>query len=253
MDFWKYYDITHRDHVICNPMSSEKIDELVDMLQLPPDSRVLDIATGKAEFIIRLVERHDVSAIGIDLSPFYLVEAKTKIKERIPNSNIELIEMDGADYIPEKPESFDLVSCLGASWIYKGYEGTLKFMIKQAKPGGIVILGEPYWIVEPPKEYFDKAKEVYPPEDLLQFGTHHENVKTGENLGLTLIYCLVSNRDDWDRYLNLQWNATNKYIRSNPDDPEIPEMLNKLNKEKELYLEWEREIFGWAIYVFRKN
>jgi hypothetical protein len=26
MDIWKYYDITHKKHIICNPMSKYKID-----------------------------------------------------------------------------------------------------------------------------------------------------------------------------------------------------------------------------------
>ena len=25
MDIWKFYDITHRDHVVCNPTNEEKL------------------------------------------------------------------------------------------------------------------------------------------------------------------------------------------------------------------------------------
>jgi hypothetical protein len=53
--------------------------------------------------------------------------------------------------------------------------------------------------------------------------------------------------------LGLQWYATDKYILSHPEDPDIPELLNKLNKEKNLYLKWERDSIGWAIYLFRKT
>ena len=58
MDLWKYFDITHREHVICNPISVEKIDELIALLRLKPGAKVLDIATGKGEFLIRLAERY---------------------------------------------------------------------------------------------------------------------------------------------------------------------------------------------------
>ncbi len=253
MDFWKHYDITHRDHVICNPLSSDKLDELVELLQLSPKYRVLDIASGKAEFLIRLVKRYNISAIGIDLSPYYIIEAKCRIKEFIPDADIQLFEMDGAQYKPVNPESFDVASCLGASWIYGGHEGTLKYLIEQVKAEGFVIVGEPYWKTQPPKVYLDKAKVVYGSGEFGNYGSHYENVKTGEKLGLSLVYCLVSNGDDWDKYINLQWSAVDKYIRSNPDDPDLPDILNKLNKEKELYLKWERELLGWAIYVFRKR
>ena len=253
MDFWKHYDITHKDHIICNPMSSKKLDELVEILNLKEGSRILDIACGKAEFIIRCVKRYDVSAIGVDMSPYYIREAKKRIDSIIPNSNIQLIEKDGAKYEPEQSEFFDMASCIGASWIFKNHEGTLKYLIKQVKPGGTIIAGEPYWKSKPPQEYLIKAKETYDPEDFGDFGSHFENVRTGEKLDLRLIYCLVSNGDDWDKYLNLQWNAIDKYIRSNPKDPDNDELEEKVSKEREIYLKWERELFGWAIYVFRKK
>jgi len=51
MDMLKYFDITHREHVLCNPMSVEKFQELIALLRLDPGDRVLEIATGKGEFI----------------------------------------------------------------------------------------------------------------------------------------------------------------------------------------------------------
>ena len=247
MDLWKYYDVTHKDHVICNPMSIEKINELVNLMNLKSGSKVLDIATGKAEFLIQLIEKYDIAAIGVDLSPYHLGDAKVRVKERVPNSNVELIQMDGAKYEPDKRGSFDLASCFGASWIYNGHEGTLKYLMNQVKHNGIVVVGEPFWISKPPKEYFDLSEVKYE-----TYSTHAGNVKIGEKLGLLLLYTFVSSKDDWDRYLGLQWYATDKYILSHPKDPDIPELLSQLNKEKELYLKWERDSLGWAIYVFRK-
>jgi hypothetical protein len=54
MDTWKFYDITHREHVVCNPTSEEKLARLVDLLGLPTDAQVVDVACGKGEFLIRL-------------------------------------------------------------------------------------------------------------------------------------------------------------------------------------------------------
>jgi cyclopropane fatty-acyl-phospholipid synthase-like methyltransferase len=56
LDLWKYFDITHREHVFCNPMSVEKFEALITLLRLEPGAKVLEIATGKGEFIIRLAE-----------------------------------------------------------------------------------------------------------------------------------------------------------------------------------------------------
>lgn len=58
MDMWKFFNITHREHILCNPMSLEKLEQLITLLSLKLGARVLDIATGKGEFLIRLVERY---------------------------------------------------------------------------------------------------------------------------------------------------------------------------------------------------
>ncbi|MCP4609515.1 MAG: methyltransferase domain-containing protein [Planctomycetes bacterium] len=121
MDMRKFFDITHREHVLCNPMSVEKFRELIALLRLGPGDRVLEIATGKGEFIIRLAEQHDIKGIGVDISPYYISDAKEKHQQRVPNAQLNFVEMDGSDYEQEERESFDLVACIGASWIYGGH------------------------------------------------------------------------------------------------------------------------------------
>jgi cyclopropane fatty-acyl-phospholipid synthase-like methyltransferase len=116
MDIWKYFDITHREHVFCNPMSVEKFEELIALLRLEPGAKVLEIATGKGEFILRLAERYKIEGTGLDISQFHIADAQKKCKERLPDARLTFLVMDGADYKPDKPESFDLVACIGASW-----------------------------------------------------------------------------------------------------------------------------------------
>jgi SAM-dependent methyltransferase len=248
MDQWKFYDITHREHLVCNPTSAQKLEELIALLRLPPGARVLDIASGKGEFIIRLAEQYGIEGTGIDLSPFCVSDAREKQKERIPDAQLKFLEMDGADYEPEEPESFDLVACIGASWIYGGHRGTLKALNAMAARESWIIAGEPYWRQEPPAEYLKAIGE-----ERSAFGTHHENVEAGHEFGLELVYTLVSDQDDWDRYEGLQWYAAQKWARKHPDDPDVEEILKRVRKYKEAYLRWGREVLGWAIYVFRKN
>jgi len=121
MDQWKFFDITHREHVLCNPMSVERLEELIALLRLGPGAQVLDIATGKGEFIIRLAERYEIQGIGVDLSPYCVSDAQQKHQQRVPGAQLKFLEMNGADYEPEEPEIFDLVACIGASWIYAGH------------------------------------------------------------------------------------------------------------------------------------
>jgi hypothetical protein len=54
MDIWKYFDVTHRKHVLCNPLAVEKLDELLGFLGLPDDARVVRIGGTKPLFTGRI-------------------------------------------------------------------------------------------------------------------------------------------------------------------------------------------------------
>jgi SAM-dependent methyltransferase len=229
-------------------MNKEKFEKLCRLLRLEPEAQVLDIACGKGEFLVRLAELYDISGVGVDISPYCINDCLRKRQNRIANSNVEFIEMDGAKYKPEMPESFDLTMCIGASWVYRGYRGTIRALEKMTKPGGFVMIGEPFWIKEPSEEYLkaDKIKRE-------EFGSHYDNVMVGEEEGLTCIYITVSNHDDWDHYETLGWWAIDEYQKTNPNDEDNLEMLERKKREKETYLRWGRETLGWAIYVFKKS
>jgi len=246
VDIWKFYDITHREHVICNPISQEKLGRLVELVQLPREARVVDIASGKGEFLIRLAEAYAVDGVGVDISPFFVADMESRLKARAPQASVTVVHMDGAEFRPERPNSLALASCIGASWIYGGHAGTLEALAGMVEPGGWVIAGEPYWLKEPSEDYLTASGATRD-----AFGSHRENVEAGEQRGLTLVHTLVSSRDDWDRYEGLQWYAADKYARAHPEDPDLPELAERIAKEKSLYLTWGRDTVGWAIYLFR--
>ena len=248
MDLWKFFDITHREHVICNPISVEKFEQLIALLRLKREDRVLDIATGKGEFLIRLAEQYDIEGIGVDISPYFVSDAKEKHQQRIPDTRLSFVEMDGADYKPNEGERFNVVACIGASWIYGGHQGTLKALNEMTAPGGWVVVGEPYWRCEPTAEYLQATGH-----ERGAYGTHYENMKVGQEFDLELVHTLVSNQDDWDRYEGLHWYAADDWARGNPDDSDVEEVLKRVREDRENYLKWGRETFGWAIYLFKKS
>src|SRR3990172_7990801 len=56
---------------------------------------------------------------------------------------------DGAASGPPASKRFDIALCLGASWIWGGYVGTLRGLLRLTAPGGRVLVGEPFWIRRP--------------------------------------------------------------------------------------------------------
>jgi SAM-dependent methyltransferase len=208
MDFWKYFAIGHEPHQFCNPLSEAKVDELIALLALSDEARVLDIACGKAEFLVRTVKRWNCSAVGV----------------------------------------FDAAVCLGASWIWAGLEGTLRALSSWAKPGGLVVVGEPFWRSAPSREHLEAAELTES-----SFGTHLGNAQTGLRLGLGLLHTFVSGEDDWDRYEGYQWYAVEQYSRRNPGDPDVLELMANVRKARDHYLQWGRNEIGWAVYLFLKD
>ena len=243
---FRYFDIGLKHHILCNPTSIAKLDAMLALLAIPANGRLLDIACGKAELLVRAVERYGCSAVGVDLSPYALQEARALVAARVPDANVELLEIDGAAY--DGPyASFDAVCCLGASWIWQGHTGTLKALARWARPGGYILVGEPYWRKEPDPEYLaadDLKADV--------FASHHGNVEAGVKLGLTPVYATTSNFDEWDHYETLQWYAVERWAREHPNDPDRAEILERAARYRESYLRWGRDTLGWALYLFRK-
>ena len=221
MDIWKYFSVIHEYHEICNPMSTAKLDELIELLRLNPRDNVLDIACGKGEILARLAERYEISGVGVDISPYFVADTERRLKKRVPGAQMEILNMNAADYSPNK--LFDIAMCIGASWVYQGHRETLSTLKAMTKPGGLILVGEPFWIKEPDEAYL--AAENFTPD---MFGTHYENVIVGEDQGLFPLYTLVSNQDDWDRYETLKWYAAEKYAGENPDDNDVKEILDQI-------------------------
>jgi SAM-dependent methyltransferase len=245
MDRWKFFDITHRDHVVCNPLSITKLDEMVELLALPAGARVLDIACGKGELLLRLVERCGAHGVGVDRSPYAVRDARARAAARVPAADLTIVEGDGAAYA-SPPDSVDLAMCVGASWVFGGHRGTLRALARWVRPGGQVLVGEPYWRQVPEPAYL--AASGLAAES---FATHADNVAIGVAEGLMPLYTLVSNEDDWDRYEALQWRAAEHYALAHPEDTDVPDLLAQVRQARDTYLRWGRATLGWALYLFR--
>jgi cyclopropane fatty-acyl-phospholipid synthase-like methyltransferase len=246
VDIWKYFYITHKKHTLLNPMSRVKFEGLLSLLNPEPGCRVLDIGCGKGELLIRLAELSNISGVGLDLSPYFIKDCRDKKNERIPDAHIEFLEIDGAKYALEKDSLYDLSICMGASFIFGGFSGTIDALKKMTVPGGMIIVGEPYWLKEPDSEYL-KILEMKKDD----FNSHFKNIEAAEKEGLLCLYTLVSNHDDWDNYETLQWWSAYDHVENHPDDPDNSEILNNINKSKLGYLSYGRNTLGWAIYVFK--
>ncbi len=246
MDIWFYYDVTHSGHVYYNPVSKSGVRELETVLELDAGRNVLDIACGMGEMLVGFAERRGIRGAGVDISPHALRRAREKKEARVPGADLTFLEMDGKDYRPGPGETFDVAMCIGASWIWGGFEGTLRALRSFARPGGLVVCGEPFFRKEPPPEYLEA--EGF---DRDTFFTLPENLAIAERLGLGLVWFRGSPEEEWDRYEMLQVVAVDRFRRENPDHPDLPEILKRHEPAPRNYLRWGRDCLGFALWVFR--
>jgi SAM-dependent methyltransferase len=244
MDIWLYYDVIHRLHTYLNPISPSAMEEAAGLLGLAAGSRVLDIASGNGELLIRLAERFGVSGTGVDISPLFIQRAREKKARRVPGAEIDFVLGGGEEFRPEAP--FDVACCVGASWIWNGFGGTLKALAGFVRPGGLILSGEPWWRSKPPRDYL--AVEGLREEQFFDLAGCRT---VAEDLGLRTIWMQAATEADWDRYEMLQMASFDDFLRECPDHPDIPEIRAKLMPSKDAWLRHGRSCLGFALWIFR--
>ena len=244
MEMWRYFDVTHARHGLMNPISPARVVELGEVLRLEPSTRVLDIACGHAEMLLLWHEQFGITGVGVDASPYHHARACERKAERAPDADLDLRHDDGALFTTQ--ERFDVVTCVGASWIWSGHAGTLRALAGFARPGGVIVTGEPYWKAEPTEAYLEV--------DQLTRDTFHDLAGCREvalSQGLELIWMAGSSLEEWDRYEMLQAAAMDAFACAHPDDPDLAELRARRRRSDESYLACGRDCLGFALWAFR--
>src|SRR5215510_14116578 len=123
----RFHEISEANHRILNPITDDKLMLVGYLCGLQPGVRVLDLACGKGEMLCRWAQTFGVSGVGVDTNGAYLEIAYQRAQELGVSQHVEFVKADGSAYI--KPESqFDVVTCLGASWIGGGLVGIMELM-----------------------------------------------------------------------------------------------------------------------------
>ena len=241
----RFHEIAEANHRILNPFTEDKLMLVGEICRLKADMRQLDLCCGKAEMLSQWARRWGIQGVGVDISPVFLAAAAERTLEMGVSDKIMLVEGDAGQYVAET-NGFDIVSCIGATWIGGGLVGTLKLMLPALKPGGLILVGEPYWIMPPPDDVY-AAIEVGRDEFTSLIGT----LDRIESAGLQLVEMVLADGNSWDRYVAAQWWTIDEWLRANPTDADAPALREWNVRSKRVYLEYERAIFGWGVFVLR--
>jgi SAM-dependent methyltransferase len=236
----RYFTVAESTHELQNPTSKEKVLLLGQRLGLGPESRVLDIASGRGGPALVLAEAFGCRVHGVEIaSEFHAVAveraAAAGLSERV---SFELGDASAAKF---EPQGYHAALCLGASFVYGSLADTVDALAPAVRPGGHVAVGEPYWRRLPlPDDYTDRSE----PWTSLD-GT----IVVFETSGLPVVSVIASSEDDWDRYETLHWQAVERWLADNPDDADAPDIGARHERYKLTYLRHGRDVLGWAIFV----
>ncbi len=243
MDILHQHEISEAEHRILNPFSDEKLMLLGEVCRLRAGQRQLDLACGKGEMLCRWAARFGLEGVGIDISEVFLAAARERARELGVADRVRF-EAGDAGRLEAREASYDIVSCIGATWIGGGLAGTLRLMRPALRPGGLMLVGEPYWTEPPPREAV--AGMGCQPDD---FASLAGTLDRFEGAGLELVEMVLADGDSWDRYAASQWWTVSRWLETHRDDPDAPAMREFLEKSRRSHLEYGRRYLGWGVFV----
>lgn len=254
MDRDRYSFIAHADRAYCNPISTAKAERLIDLLNLPAGARVIDIGCGKCELLIRLVERYDVRAVGVDRSTRFTDEGRKRARERISADCLTVHTTDAEPFLKElgreasRGASFAFAACIGSTHALGGLVPTLRTLAGLVETGGLVLMGEGYWKQPPTKEYLEALGGATEGD----YQTHAGNIGLCVEAGLAPIHACTASADDWDEYEWAYLRGIEEHVRAHPEDPDAAAMLERARGWREVVAKWGRDTLGFGLYLCRK-
>jgi SAM-dependent methyltransferase len=205
---------------------------------------VLDLGSGSGEMLCTWARDHGIGGTGIDMSPLFTEQAKRRADELGVADRVAFIHADAAGYVSD--EKVGVAACVGATWIGGGVAGTIALLARSLRPGGIILVGEPYWLQVPPTEEVAKgcragsiADFLLLPDLLASFGS----------LGYDVVEMVLADQDSWDRYEAAKWLTMRRWLDTNLDDDVANDVRAELTAAPERYATYARDYLGWGVFA----
>lgn len=209
-----------------NPTSAEKMLAVGEHLRLGPGDRVLDVACGRGGPAVLLAQRFGCRIHGIDVSPLFAGEARS----RIAAAGLErLVDIELADASTAVLGSYDVALCIGATFVW-GHIGDAARALASVAPR--IAIGEPF-------------TEALGTEAEGAFVDLPSTVARFESAGIELTGIVSSSQDEWDHYESLLWRGALEAGGA--------EVLAEHRRRREHYFAQRRGVLGWAVFTGERS
>jgi SAM-dependent methyltransferase len=254
--------IRERHHRIHDPFTEEKLATLGRAIRLRAGASVLDLACGSGEMLCTWARDHGVTGTGVDVSTAFLASARDRAAELGVADRVTFVHGDASGYVA--PEPVDVAACVGATWIGGGVAGTIALLERSLRPGapserserdrhrpgGLVLIGEPFWREDPPDQSTVEGCHATAKEDFLDLPGL---VGLFGELGWDLVEMVLADEDSWDRYVAAQWLNTREWLDANPGSPLAGEMRAELERAPLDYVRYQRRYLGWGVFALQRR
>ena len=230
------FEALHHLHSICNPLTSQDLDKVIAALDPEDGDQALDLGCGHGELLRRLSRRAAVGGTGVDLSPWALLRAAAQ--------SVTIVWWLGdAAHVPKQPD-WEIVSSLGATWIWDGFAGTAAALVARTAPGGRIAIGDLRLKSLDDREALRSAPEA-------SSLTEDEQVAALRDLGLDPVEQIVPDPGAWLSYHDLVIESAEVFAAQHPDDPGAD---HRAMARAWMHNDYERlqAHLAWTVWVARK-
>jgi len=248
VDLPRSFTIRESSHRVLNPFTPEKLGTLGAALHLPTGTSILDLASGKGELLCTWARDHGITGTGVDISTVFTAAAQDRARELGVADRVTFVHGQATGYVAET--SVDVAACIGATWIGDGLTGTLDLLERSLRPGGLILVGEPYWRIDPPDEQTVAACWAQSKDDLRSLPGL---VELFGDLGWDLVEMILADQDSWDRYCASQWLNLRRWLDANPTDELAGKLREELRTAPLSYVRHAREHLGWGVFALMRR
>jgi SAM-dependent methyltransferase len=171
-------------------------------------------------------------------------QARLRAEELGVAHRVRFIHGDAAGYVSD--EKVNVAACVGATWIGGGVADTVELLARSLRPGGIILIGEPYWRRLPPTE--DVARGCLA-SSISDFLLLPELLASFNRFDYDVVEMVLADQDGWDRYEAAKWLTMRRWLEANPDDELVTDVRAKLTSEPKRYAAYTREYLGWGVFA----
>lgn len=240
-----FYDIASAGQNMDVPLTQAHLLQLARMCDVNSGTRVLDLACGKGEMLVQWAREFDLQGTGVDENEAAIDVAQHRAGELEVWSQVHFVVAEVLEY-PQAFHQYNIVSLLSATVTGVSLVEMITLMREALKTeaGGLLLVGDMFWQKEPT------------PEVCQALGVERDWLHTMSSLlaqfnaaGVELMDMLIPSTADWDAYYTQQWRGCLAWLRDNPEHEDAPALREWLHRNRQNYLNYERDFLGWGVFV----